>query len=270
MTRSSRWMDDGRTVGNDHAVVEHGDAIGNAGDEVHVVLDQQHGHAARAAAGGSGRASALISSATRPAAGSSSRRSLRPHRQRARDLEQPAMPIGERVRRRVLVAGEPDEGDQVARDRRCVVGAAMAGAADHDVLEHRHVAEQLDGLERAHDALRARRRPSTGDAAGLPIDENCAGVDGIESGDHVDERGLARAVRADQGMDGAGLDAQAHIAQRLQSAEALADVAQLQRCTRAAGASSLRAGCLARRGRRPAAGAGRPAASRPITPLGRK
>ena len=73
MTRSSRWMSAGVSVGDNDAMVEHGDAVGNAENKIHVMLDQQHGHAPAQAA--DDPASAAISSATRPAAGSSSSRS---------------------------------------------------------------------------------------------------------------------------------------------------------------------------------------------------
>src|SRR5690606_41177686 len=50
----------------------------------------------------------------------------------------------------------------------------------------------------------------------------------LETGDRVDQRGLARAVRADEAVDLALLDAHGNILQRLHAAEPAADVFQGQ------------------------------------------
>ena len=75
-------------------------------------------------------------------------------------------------------------------------------AAEHEVVEHGQAAEQRDVLERARHAERGdRARALAGDVAALERD--AAGVGLVEAGDHVEQRGLARAVRADDGEDAA-------------------------------------------------------------------
>jgi len=62
-----------------------------------------------------------------------------------------------------------------------------------------------------------------GDAADLgAIDRDGAAAQRIEAGNDVDQRRLARAVRPDQAQDLALAHIEIDIAQRLQSAEALA------------------------------------------------
>ena len=77
---------------------------------------------------------------------------------------------------------------------------AVDRAADHDVLQHRGLADDARGLERARDAhVRARVwRASAGSAA--PFSCTLAALRRVVAGDHVQRRGLAAAVRADQSM----------------------------------------------------------------------
>ena len=90
--------------------------------------------------------------------------------------------------------------------------------ADHDVVEHGHVVEQREILERAADAeRRARIRLQAGDVAVL-IEKLSFGR-GITAGDAIHDRGLAGAVGADDREQFAFLDAEAHISQRAHAAE---------------------------------------------------
>src|SRR5438067_2045511 len=67
---------------------------------------------------------------------------------------------------------------------------------EHDVVEHRHAGEQRDVLERTGDPERGDMRwPGAGDV--LAGESNAAGVGPVETADHVEKRGLAGAVRAD-------------------------------------------------------------------------
>src|SRR5581483_761747 len=93
--------------------------------------------------------------------------------------------------------------------------------ADEHVLERRHVLEQADVLEGAADAaLRERvRRPPRHVLAG---EEDGARRRLVDAGQHVEERRLARAVRADQADDRAGGDAEVDVVDRDEAAELLA------------------------------------------------
>src|SRR5262249_29798712 len=92
-----------------------------------------------------------------------------------------------------------------------------------DVVERRHALEQGDVLERARDAATRRliwphlgaRPPLEGDAPSLRL---------VEAVDHVEHRGLAGAVRADDGADLALPDADGDVAHRLHAAEGQRDI----------------------------------------------
>ena len=66
----------------------------------------------------------------------------------------------------------------------------------------------------------------------LAVEQELARVAAVHAGDDLDQRRLAGAVLADQGVDRAGLDAQAAGAQGDDGAERLGDVAQLERGVR--------------------------------------
>ena len=99
-----------------------------------------------------------------------------------------------------------------------VLGAHVA--PHHHVLERGHAAEQPNVLERARDP-RLRDLMHRGRGVVLAVEFEVAGVGRVEPGDHVEERSLARAVRADQAVDLPFLDLGADVGQRLQAAEAL-------------------------------------------------
>src|SRR4029453_15757013 len=75
------------------------------------------------------------------------------------------------------------------------------------------------------------------------LEEDAALVGLIEPADDVEERGLARTVRSDDGQDLAPPDVEAHLVQREHGAEADADALPLE--------ERLLAGCPVRSGREP-------------------
>ncbi|MCY1301176.1 hypothetical protein D9M70_507700 [compost metagenome] len=102
--------------------------------------------------------------------------------------------------------------------------AALAGQAVGDVLHHREVGEQRVGLEQ--DAVVACLWRQVGDIA--PGKANGAAVLLFQASDAAQKGGLAAAGRAEQADQLSGADIQRHAVQRLEGAEALVDVAQLQ------------------------------------------
>ena len=97
----------------------------------------------------------------------------------------------------------------------------MADQRHLDVLGDRHRREGLGDLEGAPDAAPeffARRQARHVRA----VEDDRAGVGPKLPADHVEGRGLAGAVRADEGEELAGLDVEAHVARRHDAAEALA------------------------------------------------
>jgi hypothetical protein len=97
-------------------------------------------------------------------------------------------------------------------------------AADHDVLQHRHAAEEAEILEGAADAERgdavARRLRQAS-----PLEENTAAIEAVEPAEAVEERRLARAVRSDEAADLPGFDREGDAVERDDPAEADRDIA---------------------------------------------
>ena len=108
--------------------------------------------------------------------------------------------------------------------------------AHQHVLEARHRREQADVLERAPDAeVRDRVRRQAGDVAA--VEQDLAGRRRVDARQHVEERGLAGAVGADQADDRPARDDEVDVVARHQAAELLAH------------APSPRAGCRPSRAR---------------------
>jgi hypothetical protein len=101
--------------------------------------------------------------------------------------------------------------------------AFQAGVhADEHVLERRHVLEEADVLERPADAaLGDRVRRHTGHV--LAVEDDLAGGGLVHAREHVEERRLAGAVRADQADDLAPRDREVDVVGRDEPAELLAD-----------------------------------------------
>ncbi len=154
-----------------------------------------------------------------PAAGSSSSRSLGFRCGRTGDLEPAAVRVGKAVRGLPpAVADQP-----IAEERKPLLGQLLdltllapharraqnrtqdarfrvAVGRGHHVLLHCHVQEQAQRLERA-------RNPSACDLVGietekrLTLEQDLAFLRRVDPGDHVEERRLAGAVRADDADD---------------------------------------------------------------------
>ncbi len=98
---------------------------------------------------------------------------------------------------------------------------AAFGDAQRHVVEHRKLAEEGVDLERAAEApLDARGLRDPGDI--LAAEDDPAGGGRERSRQHVDEGGLARAVRADERMARTGLEPEIDVAGDRERAEALA------------------------------------------------
>src|SRR5690625_1047842 len=96
-------------------------------------------------------------------------------------------------------------------------------AAHQNVVEHAHAAEERDVLKGAGDAApRDAMRLQVVDLSALEGDRPF--LRRVESGDGVDEGGLARAVGADQAEDLALADARRDVLQGVHTAEPAADI----------------------------------------------
>ena len=105
--------------------------------------------------------------------------------------------------------------------------AHLQRAADHDVVESAHALEQRDVLEGARDAADGGfMRAHLG--ASLALEGDAAFLRLIEAVDDVEHRGLAGAVRPDDGADLALADVEGNVAHRLHAAERQRDVLHRQ------------------------------------------
>src|SRR5512132_1387695 len=116
---------------------------------------------------------------------------------------------------------------------------AVDVAADHDVLENRHLREEPDMLERPHHAAGgdlARRHP-----VDLRLPENdLAGIGREESGDQGEDRRLPRPVRPDQRLDRSRGDVEGKVVDGLEAPEPLADPADRKQRHGASSSTGLR------------------------------
>ncbi len=224
------------------AVIEHHHALADSLHQPHVVLDQQHGDAARRGCAAMSCHQLALLGRVHARGRLVEQEQLRVGGECARDLQSAAVGIRQRggrdraraaagARRRMPAVPMPrsigpaplgPRAGQPEQDARRA-GAGPAMHADEHVLQHAHLVEQALVLERARDAQCGDgvRRPS--DQVGAAVVEgDAARRRAVEAADHVEDRGLARAVRADQPDDLAALDDQierlrAHAARRTPS-----------------------------------------------------
>jgi hypothetical protein len=114
-----------------------------------------------------------------------------------------------------------------ARQRRDRTDRIVALEIDDDIVERGHLAEQPEVLERARDAAadpRARREMIQNRA----VEADGPLVRPQETGDHVEDRGLAGAVGSDQAADLAAFDRERALVERPQAAETLGNSADLE------------------------------------------
>jgi len=106
-------------------------------------------------------------------------------------------------------------------------GPLVHVAADQEVVEDGHAAEQGDVLERPRDAA---PRPRGGAEAGdvLAVEGDAALLGAVDAADAVQQAGLAGAVRADDGAQGAGIDGEADVLEGGDSAEAQDEVGDVE------------------------------------------
>ena len=105
---------------------------------------------------------------------------------------------------------------------------ALPAVGTHaDVVEHRHASEELDVLECTRDSPTNDCARSRVEQA-LAVEANVAVVRCIETGDHVERRRLAGAVRPDQPDDLPRLHGERDGIERDDAAETLGDVVDFE------------------------------------------
>jgi hypothetical protein len=221
----------------------HHDPVGMIHYDFHVVLDEQEGHPEFAPQSLHVLEQPPPERRVDPRHRLVEQEQLGFRHQRARQLEQLALAPRERARVGVRELCEVEDPEQLlglpadlaltrfdgARSEEDVpeVLARLVGCREHHVVDHGHRRERLRDLEGAH-------HPSPGDLVGvltenlLPVEAHRAAVSSVEARQHVEERGLAGTVGADQGRDPTRLDRQGRAIDRANPAEALDHVLDVE------------------------------------------
>ena len=106
-------------------------------------------------------------------------------------------------------------------------GPLLGIAPQPEVVHHRHLRHQVQLLVHHGNAVLQRfLRGAERDRTATEQDLACIGM--VDAEQALEQRGLARAVLAHQGVHGMGSDLQLRIVQRLDAGKALVDAAHLQ------------------------------------------
>ena len=173
--------------------------------------------------------------------------------ERARDFQPLAVGQSEAGGALAALVVEVEPAQHVVRVRaRIARVAAMQQRADDDIVLDRERRERPHDLESAADPAPANLvgRQAFGALTG---ESDRAAVGRVDAGDHVEQSGLAGAVRADHRDDGALRHLEADLIDREQAAEALAD--RLDRKQRAHARSPVRPSRRASQGQMPSGSA---------------
>src|SRR5262245_41749557 len=248
-----------RALNDDLTEMEDRDSLGEVEGHVHVVLDHDDRDVARdarheaqdVAALGDGQAGEGLVEQQEP-------RSLG---ERHRDLDAPALAVGGLGEGPIGEMTEADRGERLAPagdqrvlapelDERIPAEPRQTEEGQGDVPEERLVREQRDDLVRArHAEVRAPAARHARDVA--PEERDRARVGSKLSGDEVEQRGLARAIGADDQAPLSRLDEEIHTGRDPEAPERLLEATHGERAhrpafspgagTRAASAAGVRA-----------------------------
>src|SRR5262249_21059545 len=206
----------------DLARVDDIGAVGEAERLAHIVVGDQH---ADAALGQMAHQRLDVADRDRIDAGERlvEQHVVRPGRERARDLDATAFAAGQRDRRRLAQPRDVE----LLEQRIEVILAPLAAGLDHlehgadvvldvEAAEDRRFLRQIADAETGALIHRQRRHVGAAEAA-------AAAVGGDQPGDHVEHRGLAGAVRAEQTDRLAAAHVEAHALDDLAADEAALD-----------------------------------------------
>jgi hypothetical protein len=179
-------------------LVEDVDPVADAHDQRHVVVDQQDARTVLVAQRTHHRRERRHLRLGQPRGGLVEQHESRLGGERACDAEPSLVAVREGRRRRIGVRGEAEAAEQVVGAQRGLARPGARAERGHlDVLADGQRPERMTVLEGA-------REPAPSTAVGgpardvAPFELDRAGRWTVEPGEHVDERGLAGAVRPDQ------------------------------------------------------------------------
>ena len=214
----------------DPPCVEEADPMGDVAREAHLVRRDQHRHAA-------GRELADDVEHLGDELGVERARDLveeqQPwlHRERAHDRDPLLLAAREAVRVLVALVREPEPLEQPRRllVRRAAGEAARLARRERHVLAHRHVREEVEGLEDDPDPATDAVDVDTAGGDLLAAHRDPPRVDRLEQVDAAQEGRLPRAGRADQAHDLVLGEREIDAAEHLELAERLVDALDEQR-----------------------------------------
>src|SRR6266849_1829348 len=222
--------DAGRPLGQLLAVVEDEDRLAESHHHLHVVLHEEHGLASIA------KLPHGVQEVVEEGAIDTRRRlveedELRVRHEDADELQELLLAVGEIAR---VLAGQPLELDEAEELLGALARLRVVIGGDHEkVLKRRQLGKDPDDLEGAPDAfVKDLVRLEPVDPS--PLEADLALVTLLDAGDAVEERGLARAVGADQAVDAAGLEAEGDAVHRDDAAESLHHAIHLENGAKAA------------------------------------
>ena len=205
-----------RALGDLAAEIQHMNAVGNIHHDPHLVLDHQHGDAELVADIEHEARDVLGLLLVHARDHFVEQQQFRLAGQRPRQFDALLLAVGQRAddgvadvldleefddvldplpRLDLLAAGAAEENHGIEH-----VGAQMGVPAGQDVLDHGAVLEQREVLKGAPDADCREPRRRDGREIGA-VEQDAAAAWPQHAGDHVEQRGLAGAVRADHAAD---------------------------------------------------------------------
>ena len=228
-------------------VAQHADAVADLRDLVEVVADEDHRHPGLAQLAHD--AEELVDLGARQRGGGLVEdEDARVQAQGLRDLHEL---LARHAQLAHLVAGVDVEPDALQRTARRVAhrlpveqAAAPGHAAQGDVLGHRHARHEVELLVDRRDPQRLRG-PHVRQRHGLAVHDDPAAVRLVDARHHLDERGLPRAVLAEQHLHAPGAHVHGDVLDHRDRAERLGDA--LQRQQRGGGAVGALGGVGCRR-----------------------
>src|SRR2546425_2316974 len=234
-----------RALAQDRTLVEYRHLGAELADEFHVVLDDQDGAVARDAEEQLGGARGLSVRQARPRLVDEEERGILRHHHP--DLQPLLLAVRQRARQHAALGGEADL-LQRAVDAAPVVGHvaaleegredALAGASQGqlDVLAHGEVHEHGRRLEFPPDPERGDLVLAELRQVRVVAEDHATARGPDASGDHVEQRGLARPVGSDDDPQLAAVHVENEPAERLEAVVVDGDVVEIDDRVRAAGA----------------------------------
>ena len=214
----------GHALLDDPALVHEDEPVAHLPRELHLVRDDEHRHPVT---GEIAHHDQHLADELRIERGGDlvEQHHVRVHHQRPRDRDPLLLAAGELVRVLARLLGQPDLLEQLPRARLGVRARRLPDPArgEREVVHHGQMREEVELLEDDPDSLARRRQIGALARDLLALEEDPAGVQGLEQVDATQQRALAAPARADDRQHLAPVDVEVDPAQDLVVTETLVD-----------------------------------------------